>query len=154
MKIITFQHTDVINTLKTKDYKCELISEYHKSTPRSYEILSQRLLEKCNIKSNPIFGWLQTIEGKNILDKDSIKRALEMVHFNDYSMLYLDVPEEYIDLQDFYSFVDLRCEEERIDPYYFRFENFPVNVVFDTSKALEIQVTFPIIKKEWIVEQK
>ena len=47
-------------------------------------------------------------------------------------------------------FVDARCEEEGIDPYYENFEDFPFDVIFEFGENEEVQATFPEIRKEWI----
>ena len=68
---------------------------------------------------------------------------------NEYLLFELNIDDDKVSLQNFYNFVDARCEEEGIDPYYDSFEEFPINTVFEIEDG-EIQATFSSIRKEYV----
>lgn len=153
MKLITFQHKDILNQLNNGKYICNKISKYQSFTPLSYNILRNRLIDKIGSCENPIFAWAQVIPGKELkVDSKTIGRALEMTGFNfeHYLIFELDVDDKYVDIQDFYNFVDMRCEEEGIDCYYNSFDEFPIDKVFTIDYEYELQATIPMIKLEWV----
>lgn len=147
-KILTFQHKSVLDKINEGVYKCDILSKYYNNTPKCYKMLRDRL----RIDHNPIFGWAKVLEEEININQKTIKRCLEMTEFDskDYVLLELNIPDKFVDLQNFYMFVDARCEEEGIDPYYENFEDFPFDVIFEFEENEEIQATFPEIRKEWI----
>ena len=60
---------------------------------------------------------------------------------DEYLLFELEIDNNKVSLQNFYNFVDARCEEERIDAYYDKFEDFPIKVVFELEDC-ETQCTF------------
>lgn len=152
-KIITFQHKSVLETLlNSGKYKCLRKSKYYEATPNCYDRLLENIPTKIEGVNIPIFGWYAVIEEDNNLltvDDKTINRALEMTgqNCNDYYLFEMEIPKEYVSLQDFYNFVDVRCQEEdELDG----FVGDPWDYVFIVEPNREIQATFPIIKKEWI----
>ena len=86
-----------------------------------------------------------------MVDSETIKRCLEMTYLeeDEYLLFELNIDDDKVSLQNFYNFVDARCEEEGIDPYYESFEEFPMNTIFEIEDG-EIQATFSSIRKEYV----
>ena len=153
MRLITFQHKSILKDIERGTYKCNYIGNYQKRTPISYDFIRKQL--ECKIRdnvTNPIFAWNKVIDNKEIsTSEEEITRMLEMTPFDldDYLMFELDVPEEYILLTDFYSFVDMRYYEE------FESENFDINKFSNytllVENEMEIQAIIPEIKFEWLL---
>ena len=58
MKILTFQHKNVLRDIQSKGlYIAQIDSEYKKITPRCYDIVFDSIPYKEDGSSKPIFGW-------------------------------------------------------------------------------------------------
>ena len=153
MKIITFQHKEVLKQIKENGvYLAEYDSLYKNNTPICYNLIFNDIKNKHPQANNPIFGWYAVIDNDNNnlkVDARTIKRCLEMTSFDehDYLILELEKNEDEVSLQDFYNFVDARCEEEGFDTYYDKFEDFPFETVFEYTKDSEVQCVFSHINK-------
>lgn len=153
MKIITFQHKDVLNEINNNGmYLAKMDSFYKQQTPKCYNIVFNSIKEKEIGSTQPIFGWYKVFTGEDLnVNSDTIKRCLEMTYLeeDEYLLFELEIDNNKVSLQNFYNFVDARCEEERIDAYYDKFEDFPIKVVFELEDC-ETQCTFSSIRKEYI----
>lgn len=155
MKILTFQHKNVLRDIQSKGlYIAQIDSEYKEMTPRCYDIVFDSIPYKEDGSSKPIFGWQRVSIGDYSeikVDEKTIKRCLEMVpiDLSTHLLFELDIPKERVSLQNFYNFVDARCEEEGFDRYYKTFDEFPIHVIFQLD-AGENQCTFSSIRKEYI----
>ena len=152
MKILTFQHKNVLNELKNKGvYLANVNSFYKQQTPECYDIVFNSIKVKEPGATQPIFGWKQVLNKELTVDSETIKRCLEMTYLeeDEYLLFELNIDDDKVSLQNFYNFVDARCEEEGIDPYYENFEEFPINTIFEIEDG-EIQATFSSIRKEYI----
>ena len=150
MKLITFQHKDIIKDLNSKGiYECRLKSSFSKATPDCYKMLANRL----NLTENvyPIFAWYNVLGLPLVVNIDTINRAMEMTGFkiDEYYLFELEVPDEFVDLQYFFNFVDMRCVEEFNDNVFTTWKD--VFNVDKTESRIEIQATLPNIRKEWIM---
>lgn len=162
MRIITFQHPEVLKTLrKNNKYTCVTVSKYNEATPKCYERLRTELESKINQKvQSIIFAWGR-VSDEYTIDISQAERMLEMTHFINYIALELDVPDEMILLTRFYDFVDIRCEEEGIDNYdwesdgrYSSYDEFIESCwqrVLNNHEDCEIQVILPYIQSDWLV---
>lgn len=154
MKVITFQHKNILKTIESEGkYIVTMESEFKKNTPMCYQIVFDSIKEKDIAASNPIFGWNNVLCDNDLtVNEDTIKRCMEMTCFDykDYVLLELEIDEKRLSLQNFYNFVDARCEEEGIDAYYERFEDFPIECMFQIENN-ETQCTFSSIRKSDIV---
>ena len=159
MKVITFQHEKVLEAIESNGvYFCDYIGKYHKNTPQSYKFLKDNFIiqnPKAKIH-NPIFGWSKVLMDEDIIDEnnpETIRRMLEMMPFGDgYKMIVLDIPEGYVMETSFYSFVDLRCEEEFGDVIFTGEANRKESILYPrASNSIEIQAIFGEIRKEWII---
>ena len=154
MKILTFQHKKVLEEIQNKGvYIANANSEYRNATPKCYDKVFTAIRNKEKNSTIPIFGWYAVLNSNNDklkVDAATVFRCMEMTSQDEdnYILFELEMEEDKVSLQDFYNFVDARCEEERIDPYYEKFENFPFEVVFKIEKDCEIQCTMSSIKKE------
>ena len=133
-------------------YLAKYDSLYKSNTPICYNLIFNNIKNKHPQANNPIFGWYAVIDNDNNnlkVDARTIKRCLEMTSFDehDYLILELEKNEDEVSLQDFYNFVDARCEEEGFDTYYDKFEDFPFETVFEYTKYSEIQCVFSHINK-------
>ena len=149
MKLISFQHKSVLDKLNRDGiYECSTLSKFHESTPKCYNELSKRLNLRENI--SPVFAWYNVNGLPLEINSDSIGRALEMTGCDTtkYYLFELNVPDEYVDLQYFYNFVDMRCVEEFDDNVCITWYN--VFNVDRNDNDNEIQATLPFIKREWI----
>ena len=151
MKILTFQHKNILKELEYDGvYIAKLDSFYKQKTPQCYDIVFNSIKTIEPGSTQPIFGWYSVLSNNNgelNIDSKTISRCLEMTGFNEenYLVFELDLPSDRVSLQNFYNFVDARCEEEGIDSYYDNFEDFPIDKIFDIKNALEIQCTFSSI---------
>lgn len=154
MKIITFQHKNILKTIESEGkYIATIDSEFKKNTPICYQIVFDSIKEKDIEATSPIFGWNNVLGDKELtVNEITIKRCMEMTGFDykDYVILELEMNEQRLSLQNFYNFVDARCEEEGIDAYYENFEDFPIDCIFDIENT-ETQCTFSSIRREDIV---
>jgi hypothetical protein len=159
MKIITFQHEKVLETIELDGvYFCDYIGRYHKATPQSYKFLKDNfIIQKPKAKiHNPIFGWSRVLRDEDIIDENNpktISRMLDMTSFGDgYKMVVLDIPEDHVMETDFYLFVDLRCEEEFGDVIFTGGADCKESILYPrTNNSIEIQAIFGEIRKEWII---
>ena len=157
MKILTFQHKNIIRDIQSKGlYITQIDSEYKKMTPRCYDIVFDSIPDKEDGSSKPIFGWQRVSIGdlnEINVDEKTIKRCLEMVpmDLSTHLLFELDIPKERVSLQNFYNFVDARCEEEGFDKYYKTFDEFPIHVIFQLD-AGENQCTFSSISFMHIIK--
>lgn len=153
MKILTFQHKDILNELNEKGvYLAKRNSEYRQTTPKCYDFVFNSIKTKEPGSTQPIFGWHAVFDNEKItVNSKTIKRCLEMTYQeeNEYLLFELNIDDDKVSLQDFYTFVDARCEEEGIDPYYEHFEDFPMESIFEFVNC-EIQCTISSIRKEYI----
>lgn len=148
MKIISFQHEKVLEKVINKGiYSCSYISQYHKEAPICYQFLKDKLKEKTGIECNPVFGWANINGLPMILNKESATRANEMVGFdeNHYYIFELEIPDEFICIQDFYDFACFKTDEMENIPF-----TIPDTISIFNSRR-ELQATFPYIKREWIL---
>lgn len=152
MKILTFQHKEVLNEIKNKGvYIAKLDSFYRSKTPKCYEVVFNNIKNKEEGSTQPIFGWYAVLESNNEnlkVDSKTIARCMEMTgqDENEYLLFELEIEEDRVSLQDFYCFVDARCEEEGFDAYYEKFEDFPIDDIFNISDNIEVQCTISSIR--------
>ena len=129
MKIITFQHKHILNELKENGvYYAKLNSEYKKNTPKCYKMVFDSIEKKDPKATDPIFGWKRVFTSGDLeINSETIRRCMEMTGFDEkeYLLFELEIDDKEVSVQNFYNFVDARCEEEGIDPYYKSFEDFP-----------------------------
>ena len=153
MKIITFQHKHILNELKENGvYYAKLNSEYKKNTPKCYKMVFDSIEKKDPKATDPIFGWKRVFTSGDLeINSETIRRCMEMTGFDEkeYLLFELEIDDKEVSVQNFYNFVDARCEEEGIDPYYIEFEDFPFDCIFET-KIGELQCTFTALRKEHI----
>lgn len=153
MKILTFQHKDVLDEINAKGvYLAKRNSFYRRNTPKCYDFVFNSIKTKEPGSTQPIFGWHSVFDNEEIdVNSKTIKRCLEMTYLdeNDYLLFELNIDEDKVSLQDFYTFVDARCEEEGFDAYYECFEDFPMESIFEFVNC-EIQCTMSSIRKEYI----
>lgn len=154
MKVITFQHKNVLNDIEREGkYISTIDSEFKRNTPLCYQIVFDSIKEKDIEATSPIFGWVN-VWGDNDLtvNEKTIKRCMNMTQFEceDYVILELEISKDRVSLQNFYNFVDARCEEEGIDAYYDKFEDFPIECIFEIENS-ETQCTFSSIRKSDII---
>lgn len=153
MKIITFQHKNILNEINNNGvYLTKIDSFYRQCTPKCYDIVFNSIKTKDIGSTQPIFGWYNVFPNKNLtINSETISRCLEMTYLeeDDYLLFELNIDEDKISLQDFYNFVDARCEEEGIDACYESFEEFPIGRIFEIVNC-EIQCTISSIRKEYI----
>lgn len=159
VKVMTFQHKEVWDEiLSNGEYRCVKKSNYQKATPECYKRIADTLDVKCKEGTIPIFGWSQLNISETKcgldLDKDYIYYAQNKTGFpsNSYYGAILEVPLSYLAFQDFYNFVDCRCEEEGLDTFMFDPWNGTI-ITYPYPKAhkeRDIQCIMPVIKKEWL----
>ena len=150
MKLITFQNKNIIKDLNYKGvYECILKSSFNKATPNCYKMLASRL----NLAEDtyPVFAWYNVIGLPLVVNMGTINRAREMTGFkvDDCYLFELEVPDEFVDLQYFYNFVDMRCSEEFEDNVVTTWRD--VFNVDRNKNELEIQATLPSIRREWVI---
>lgn len=152
MKILSFQHKEVLNEIKNKGiYLAKLNSFYRSKTPKCYNIVFNSIKNKEEGSSQPIFGWYAVLDKDNEkleVNSKTVARCMEMTGQDEdnYLLFELEVEDSRVSLQDFYTFVDARCEEEGFDPYYESFDEFPIDKVFDISEYGEVQCTISSIR--------
>lgn len=154
--LITFQHRSVLNSiLKDGKFVCDKVSFYNTRTPKCYKRLLDSIPNKPEEIKIPIFAWYAVLDSDNsklTLDEKTIYRCLSMTgqDYKQYYVFKLTVPRNLVSLQNFYNFVDCRCEEE--GDYQPEFDVW--SGVFDIEHGREIQAVIPFIKKEWVDEVK
>lgn len=153
MKVLTFQHKDILNEINNNGvYLSKIDSFYRQCTPKCYDIVFNSIKTKDIGSTQPIFGWYNVFSDESLsVNSETIRRCLEMTYLeeDDYLLFELNIDEDKVSLQDFYTFVDARCEEEGIDAYYESFEDFPIDKIFELVNS-EIQCTISSIRKEYI----
>lgn len=151
MKILTFQHKEVWEEIKKNGlYIAKRDSYYRSKTPKCYDIVFNNIKIREKGSTQPIFGWYAVLDKDNnklVVNSKTVSRCMEMTgqDENAYLLFELEIDENRVSLQDFYTFVDARCEEERFDPYYDSFEEFPIKEVFNIGDG-EVQCTISSIK--------
>lgn len=163
LKLITFQHKEVLREIEDKGYyMCSKISDYHRNTPNSYQFLKNTYKKKSPNSPiiYPIFTWSQVLSigvPPNENEGKCIERMLEMTgcphnQEKNYYMLVLEVPTENVLETDFYSFVDMRCEEEFGEKIFTGQEDFDRILTPREQGVIEVQAIIGSINKDMIIK--
>lgn len=151
MKIITFQDIDTLfEILIKKEYVCNFESKTYKKHKRLYELISDALQQKTNVKCKyPIWGWSLEGHGRSYLF-NHISKYLSLMDIGNISMIYvLDIPDDNIVLTNFTEWSNII----KRNPFIFDIsQGENIKNIFNYSKNDTVQVSFQSINIDNILE--